>query len=572
MNTKPTPAIAKILFIAAIQGCLLYGLHWSVEQKTWPGNDPLWATSLYALTLFVPITLQILARKLSSRPTWIIAAFIAALAISLGAYAGWAAGPSTETLPFTSLFVFYPAFFSIWFIALPFGQTWLNTRDWHFPYRDLFESSWQNTLLIAEGGLFTVIFWGLLALWAALFNIVGIHFFAELFENLAFIYPVTALVFGYALYLIQSRESIVLTLRRHLLGIFCWLFPLVAAIASMFLATLPFTGLTSLWNTGHATLLMLWLQVLLVVFLNAAYEDGEASPPYPVWLQNALRVATFSMPVYAALCIYSLSLRVEQHGWTNDRVWAAWITFIITLYGIGYAIAALRKAPWMALLSWVNTRMAWVVIGSLILLLSPALDPKRLSVDSQYARLVANKISPIKFDYDYLRFESGIYGRRRLAELAKSNNLDMARLASATLAKTNRWEPKKIEVKDIATRIEVYPTTAKLPQDFIDYLNHNIKEEKNEFPCLSQEQPCVILAIDLNKDGLAEFVMLDAWPKTIYGKANGKWARIGQLIGDNMDREKMLTTLRESQVRTVPPQWPNVQIGNHTFAVQGATN
>src|SRR5581483_11811210 len=53
---------------------------------------------------------------------------------------------------------------------------------------------------------------------------------------------------------------------------------------------------------------------LFIHFLNSAYQDGQAEPRYPEWLKLALRVAVFALPVYAALCAYSLGLRVAQHG------------------------------------------------------------------------------------------------------------------------------------------------------------------------------------------------------------------------------------------------------------------
>ena len=149
------------------------------------------------------------------------------------------------------------------------------------PYAELFEAGWQNTLVVVQAALFTVLFWALLFLWAELFDVVGVGVFESLFQEPAFAYPVTSVTFGYAVALAQSREQFVLLLRRHLFGVLLWLLPLVAFIASAFLVTLPATGLAPLWKTGHATFLMLWLQVFLLFFFNAAYQDGANPPPYP---------------------------------------------------------------------------------------------------------------------------------------------------------------------------------------------------------------------------------------------------------------------------------------------------
>jgi hypothetical protein len=47
-------AALPILAITVVQGWLLYGLHYSVEHKTWPSTESGWLLALYAVALFVP--------------------------------------------------------------------------------------------------------------------------------------------------------------------------------------------------------------------------------------------------------------------------------------------------------------------------------------------------------------------------------------------------------------------------------------------------------------------------------------------------------------------------------------
>jgi hypothetical protein len=230
-----------ILGIAVVQGWLLYGLHTALDHKAWPATDAGSLLALYAVAVFVPLALEIFASRLRERFTWALAAAIAAFAGGLGGYAGWvvSAVPDSERFTFELLFALYGALFVAWLIALPFAQAWAQRGTWKVAYTDLFAFSWQNALLLAEAALFTGVFWILLFLWGSLFKVVKITFFAELFAKPAFIYPVTSIAFGYAIYLIESREKIVVMLRRHLLGVFSWLLPLVALIAVLFLLALP---------------------------------------------------------------------------------------------------------------------------------------------------------------------------------------------------------------------------------------------------------------------------------------------------------------------------------------------
>jgi hypothetical protein len=563
-------AAITIVLIAVVQGWLLYGLHYAIEHKTWPWTDPSWLLALYAIAVLVPVTLEILFTRLRHWLPWALSGVIALLAIGLALYTHQVAGGGgVDSLHGASVCALYAALFIAWFIALPFVQTYARRGRWA-SYPDLFEFSWQNVLLLAEAALFTGVFWLLLGLWAALFKVVQITFFLELFSKPAFYYPVTAIVFGYAIYLIEANEKIVLTMRRHLLGVFSWLLPLVALIAMMFMVVLPFTGLKPLWDTGHASMLMLWLQVSLIVFLNSAYQDGQAEPRYPQWLKWVLRGAVLTLPIYAALCAYSLGLRVEQHGWTVSRVWGAIAVAIAGLYGIGYAAAALRRSPWMALVARVNIGIAVVVAVLLLLAVSPVLDPKRLSADSQAARIRSGTVIPAKFDYDYLRFSLERYGNSVLAELAKDPNKQIATLASASLAKDARYEPAR-SVEPIASRIELHPEGTVLDPAFVQYLEAEAKTNQPALPiCLTRSiERCFMVALDLDGDGSPEIMALNTYPTAVYSKVGGNWTKVGVLTGANPSRKQLETLVRESQFKAAPHPWSDVSIGEHRFTVQG---
>jgi hypothetical protein len=565
-------AAISIIVIAVLQGWLLYGLHYSLDNKTWPSTDISWLLALYAIALFVPVALEIFAGRLRERFAWLVAGAIAAVAGGLGAYAGWVTEPPrADRFEFPLLFALYGALFVAWFIALPFALAWARRGTWRVSYPDLFEYSWQNALLLAEAGLFTGVFWLLLFLWGALFKIVDIRFFSELFAKPVFVYPVTSIAFGYAIYLVESHERIVVTLRRHLLGVFSWLLPLVALIAVLFLMALPFTGLQPLWKTGHASSLMLWLQFLFIHFLNSAYEDGQTEPRYPAWLKAVLRIAVFALPVYAALCAYSLGLRVEQYGWTVSRAWASIATFVAALYGMGYAVAALRRSPWMARMARINVGMAAIVAGVLLLATSPILDPKRVSANSQAARIRSGGVSPAKFDYDYLRFELGRYGKNALAELSRDSNTEIAALASASLAKPVRYGMSNVPPQLVASRIQLYPAGAVLDPGFVKYLQEAVKGRQWDHPsCLAQarEEACLMVALDLNGDGQLEILTFNSFPQAVYGKVDGQWKKVGNLVGRGGNRQQVEALIQQARIKTILPQWRDISVGDSRFSLQ----
>ncbi len=559
-----------MLAVALLQGLALYGLHRALDAEVWPATDPRWVFPLYAIFTVVPLVLHLDPAHLRD-PLFLrgIAGFAALLAV-VGAYAGSTVVPLLGWRNSGIVFAFGLSVAALWWILTPFLQTSVQSGRPRAtpPYAELFEAGWQNTLVVVQAALFTGLFWALLWLWAELFDVIGVQVFEELFQEPAFVYPVTSVTFGYAVALAQSREQFVLLLRRHLFGVLAWLLPLVALIASAFLLTLPGTGLAPLWKTGHATFLMLWLQVFLLFFFNAAYQDGAQPPSYPRWLQVALRIAVLAVPVYAALSAYSLSLRIAQHGLSVDRIWAALLIAVVALYGTGYVFAAFRDGPWMASIGRVNTAMAWVVVGLILAVNSPLLEPKRLAAADQLSRLLAGRVPAAKFDYDYLRFNLGVFGDRALRQLAAGpaghpEAGEIKRMASASLTKARRWDQVEPPV-DLAGHIEVLPSGASLDPDLVTYFRQQADSAAGAGPvCLRVPRvACVMLVVDLDGDGVAEIVSVNGFPMNVYARTAAGWSRVGELRGDSYAWDpRWLDSLRTGAPRVVPSRWQTLEIG-----------
>ncbi len=82
---RTNSALPLILIAAVFQGWALYGLHLSVRDHHWPAtHDPL-LLALYAVVVFIPLTLQLLAEYRGSTLLW---GCIAGLGAALF-YFGW---------------------------------------------------------------------------------------------------------------------------------------------------------------------------------------------------------------------------------------------------------------------------------------------------------------------------------------------------------------------------------------------------------------------------------------------------------------------------------------------------
>ena len=375
-----------ILAAAVVQGWSLYALHYSVDHSSWPAKSYGWLIAFYAVAAIAPLTVQMLAAHIRQPLTCLVIGALVAFYFLVGWHYGTRvfdeAGRLPDQWPQLGIVLVLQ-----WLLILPFVQARLIEGRWRSRYRLLFSCAWNNKILLAEAVAFTGLFWLMLFMWALLFRMVGIRFFAELFEDPIFIYPVTSIVFGIALKLIGSVESLTRVVLEQSLNVLKWLALLAGLILTFFtvalIAKLP--GMITSGERAIGAAWLLWLVAVTVLLVNAAYRDGSVAKPYPRAIAFALRCVVPLTVVIALTAIYALALRVERYGFTVSRVWA-WIVAIgAVFYSLGYAFAAREKEQWMGSISRVNVITALYLIAALTLALTPLLSPYRIAANSQFA-------------------------------------------------------------------------------------------------------------------------------------------------------------------------------------------
>jgi hypothetical protein len=569
---------------AAAQGVALLLLHQWCFWITDPARYFWLLWPLYTVAIWLPLNIQLLVEYRRTAQAWhIIIGFASVLAV-MGAYKGWAAwtpGLSESNYWNGSAALSCLTVAALWFVLLPFAQLRLQRGNWNSDYAFLFASAWRNGLQLASALAFTGGLWLLLWLWAGLFAVLNVDFFAKLFSSRFFIYPTSTIAFGIGIYLYRGRNEMIHGIYCALLQIIGWLLPLAALVAVIFLAALPFTGLQPLWATRHAGALLLTLQGFLLLLFNASWQDGSSEPQMPRWLRRPLSWTMVVLPIYAALNAYALYLRVDQYGWSGERIWAALLITVCGFCGLGYAYAALRRSDkWMAGVAPVNTAAALFFAALLAATATPLLDPERIAVASQIDRLLSGKVTADTFDYRYLRFYTGRFGTKALQRLASIDGHHRAeeirKKAAAVQKQKDRyrssdhtdWTPEQV-----AEQFNIYPRGAGADPAFFRFLTARINAEPWSCSCLQNSaQPCLLLVLDLNGDGSIEHIVLqNAYAGDVY-RSNGKeWSRAGELEVSpysNVDNDTIKGDLEAGELRLLDPEWRDVEIGGRKFTVR----
>jgi hypothetical protein len=567
-----------ILAAAVVQGWSLYGLHHAIEAKHWPVNDPPWLFGLYAIAVFIPVMVQFLARHAAVRATWIIVLTVAIVLF----YFGWHAGanvmdPSDQR--FLSNGDWFPLAFAlaIWgLMLLPFIQARLQEGSLRAGYAVLFSSAWNNKLVLAEAGLFTGLFWLLLMLWAQLFEMLGIGFFEELFEEPIFIYPVMSLVFGGALHLIGSIEKLTSVILEQLLNVLKWLALLAGLILTLFTIALAFK-LPTMLASGERVIgaaYLLWLVAVTVLLINAAFRDGSNEAPYPTWIAIALRWVVPLTVVISFTALYALYLRIDSYGLTVERVWACIVAAAAAIYSVGYALASRSSTPWMAGVARVNVGAAWFLLIVIALTLTPVLSPHRLAANSQYAR-VLDAPSETQPDNDryvtalrYLHRDAGAYGRNRLEQLANLQDhprAEQIRADASAVLKDERFATLPTKVNSQLEQMLLFPRDRSVDPALRSQLEADMQNPEFAW-YYSANSPLIGAYLDLNDDGVEEFAVVADQKAVIYEMLNTQWTRAANFSATNsLDLAGLTRAAEEGQISSEPAKWRELRIGSVVY-------
>lgn len=562
---KPT-----LLFIAFLQGVALLLLKLADRRGYWPDGELHWMIAFYTLALTGPVLLLLSLDRQRPRALAGLVGIFTLVAALLGYYLGMQERPGQTHGLGPTMFIYVLTIGIASFKALMYIQQY--TGDKRISYSQLFHYSWRNFLTFGLSILFMLAFWGVLALWGALFKVINIDFFSELFESDWFLYPVLAMAFGLGVIIFHKLSGVIDTIARLQQALMLFLLPVLILIAVLFLFSLPFAGIEPLWATGKGSLMILWLQALILFFINGVYQDDPDVRPYPLFMHRFVYMGVALLPAYTAISGYGLYLRVEQYGWSISRCWAVTIWALLALFAIGYLWGIVkRRDQWINTLSTVNISMGIVVLALMLLVNSPLLDFRKVTVASQLARLQSGASDPLEIDYYYIYANLARPGFEALQDV--SNNLatshpELAGEISDMLA-GNRVD-QTISLEVIANNLIVWPDDSVIPPELLSGLRNFGVDRVIRPPA---KRRYYLFRTDLDTDGVDEYIFLQTWENDSYGNArllrltNGLWRSTDMSEHGDWSQLDIIRSIEKGEIELEQPRWQDFLIGNLRFRV-----
>lgn len=285
--------------------------------------------------------------------------------------------PNTESLD-----LFFLLFFSAY--AINSFHIVYQKHGFEMSYEPLFFAVWDTCVKLLIGALFTGLCWLILEIWSGLFNLIGIHFFDNLFQKPWFIIWSIPFFSGIGLFIATQTKKVVRSVRLILLAICKFLLPVLAGIGILFVLSWLVSVILFHHTLNFKPILFLSFAFLTIIFTNAVYQEGLIEKPYPrffLWVVNTFLLIA---PVFSLLTLYALFFnRLEkslpftplylqnsilQVGLNSVNFPILINATLLLIYSICYAFIVLcRQKPWLKSIGKANVILALIVISVVLI-------------------------------------------------------------------------------------------------------------------------------------------------------------------------------------------------------------
>ncbi|MFV4759855.1 DUF4153 domain-containing protein [Citrobacter freundii] len=547
-----------MIFIGLLQGALCYLLMTYLV----PHNDD-WL--FYGMPATIAITSALLLTVVSfkQRALWYWMALIFVVVLAMSVWLKWQVEDSDKWRQH-EVFMFYGwRLLLMAMLALPWIQYSLHVSREQARYPHFYRQLWLNALTLLIVFVANGLFWLVLLLWSEMFKLVDIPFFSTLFFDTDwFGYVAFGLITALAVVLARTQSRLVTAVQKLLTFIATGLLPLVALLALMFILTLPFTGLEAISQRVSAAGLMSTLTLLLLLLMAIVREPQKEALPYPGALRYLIKCSLIVAPIYMLIAGWSLWVRIQQYGWTPERLYGVLVVVVLLVWSFGYLASILRRGrnP-LELQGPVILGVSLLALGLLVLLSSPVIDAWRISVNSHMGLYHSGKIKPDQVSL-YMLDHSGKPGRAALEALQKDvafNQDSKRRRDLNSLLQGSRDPVKELTATQLVSKVVIAPGSEKPDDAFWTF----VKAQGYRITSCAEQNACVLVSQDLNADGHPEQVLyaFGDGESLVFGMQKNKWDLLAVArLPEGFNKDKLLQAVANQQLGSAPRIWRDITI------------
>lgn len=547
-----------MISIGLLQGMLCYLLITYLA----PHNDG-WLFCGMPATIAFSSALLLTVVSFKQRALWYWMALIFVVVLAMSVWLKWQVEGGDKWRQQETFFLYGWRLLLMAMLALPWIQYSLRASRQQTRYAQFYTQLWLNALTLLIVFISNGLFWMVLLLWSEMFKLVGITFFETLFFDTDwFAYIVLGLITALAVVLARTQSRLVAAVQKLLTLIATGLLPLIALLALMFMLTLPFTGLEAISQRVSAAGLMSTLTFSLLLLMAMVREPQKEALPYPGALRYLIKCALAVAPIYTLIAGWSLWVRIQQYGWTPERLHGVLVVCVLLVWSFGYLVSILRRGrnP-LEIQGKVILGVSLLALGLLVLLTSPVIDAWRISVNSHMERYYSGKIKADQVSL-YMLNRSGKPGRAALEALQKDEAFtkDSKRKRDLNAILQEDRDPiQNLTTTQLAPKVMIAPGSKKPDDTFWTF----IKGQRYRITSCVEQDACVLVDQDLNADDQPEQVLyaFGDGETLVFGRKEDKWVLIASAqLPEGFNKDKLLKAVANHQLDSAPRVWRDITI------------
>jgi len=413
-------------------------------------------------------------------------------------------------------------------------------KKWQANYPTYFDVAWKLILQLLLSFIFLGIAWALLETSSALLNFVAVPL-DKVINQKWFIWPFNTFVFAMGLHLTDVNPKILRGLRSIFLTLFSALLPITVLVVSIFLLGVLISLLTHSGKTISGIILEC-IFGFLILEINATYQDGKNAALHNTLKQKFVTFAAKFLLLPIAIIIIVLLTRLIAHdGLSVFYVQQIALVFILTLYAVGYSIAAFCSGLWLKGLEWWNFIGALMIVAVMLALCSPLADPARIAIHYQIKRYEAGQT-------DALNSEHLRDGMRWGVDATQKYHLTIATDYVAS------------SLEDKKKRLVIHTSTIPFPQSFYQQDWNTMRN----ISCLRKTRSATLIcdawAIKMNNESAVNIILYSQYVFYLLQQINNQWNVIGTWTIPPVCN-KLEQLAKKGQFNFVNSQIPNLELG-----------
>jgi len=319
---------------------------------------------------------------------------------------------------------------------------------------------------------------------------------------------------------------------------------------------------------------MVTVQCVVLILFNMVFSTKEPKlSPVLTWI---VKIALGLLVIYGLLSVYSVVIRIDQYGLTVGRLFAIALSVLLLGLNLAYVFClTIKYKVWLDCLHKVNVGFAVLLFIVIVLINSPLLDFRKISVDSQLARIDDGLIDVLELDGNY--FDRHLLRPGYLALLALEQEYKDEYPDLIKLITRNSWDQTKEDnVKLIYDNLNVYGESEIAPERYTELID---RMASGYYLRDYTSSVFHLLIKDLNQDTQPEYIMMILHQKNVidpiftlqievFEKKVGYFESIKMdWVNESKQAKAIVESLSNNEFKIMPSSWSDLQVGEYLIKV-----